>query len=62
VFGYLPVILAPFGTVFGYFWLKKSDNPVCVEVAVRTVTLPGARVCCQPTMLVLIYSDCCWSF
>jgi len=27
VFVYLPVILAPFGTVFGYFWLKQSDNP-----------------------------------
>jgi len=22
VFGYLSVILAPFGTAFGYFWLK----------------------------------------
>jgi len=27
VFGYLSVILAPFGTVFGYFWLKTSGNP-----------------------------------
>jgi len=27
VFGYLSVILASFGTVFGYFWLKKSGNP-----------------------------------
>jgi len=26
VFGYLSVILAPFGTVFGYFWLKKSGK------------------------------------
>ena len=28
VFGYLSVILAPFGTVFGYFCLKQSGNPV----------------------------------
>jgi len=27
VFGYLFVIMAPFGTVFGYFWLKESGNP-----------------------------------
>jgi len=27
-FVYLSVILAPFGIVFGYFWLKKSGNPV----------------------------------
>jgi len=26
----LSVIFAPFGTVFGYFWLKKSGNPVLV--------------------------------
>jgi len=26
VFGYFSVTLAPFGTVFGYFWLKKSGN------------------------------------
>ena len=27
VFGYTSVILAPFKTVFGYFWLKKSGDP-----------------------------------
>jgi len=32
-FGYLSVILAPFGTVFGYFWLKTSGNPVVNTLA-----------------------------
>jgi len=27
VFGYLSIILAPFGTVFAYFWLKECGNP-----------------------------------
>jgi len=27
VFGYLSVILAPFGAVFGYIWLKRFGNP-----------------------------------
>jgi len=31
VFGYLSVILAPFRTLFGYFWLKKPGNPGTVH-------------------------------
>jgi len=35
VFGYLlSSILAPFRTVFGYFWLKTSGNPVLPWVRV----------------------------
>jgi len=29
---YLSVILAPFGSVFGYFWLKTSGNPALAPV------------------------------
>jgi len=36
-FGNLSVILAPFGTVFGYLWLKTPGNPACAARAAPRV-------------------------
>jgi len=48
-FGYLSVILAPFGTVFGYFWFNKSGNPyyACMSVV-------NEKSCSESSVTMLI--------
>jgi len=46
VFGYLSVSLAPFGTVFGYFWLKTSGNPGTAQPSHTQSSSQFSTCCC----------------